>query len=188
MAEERAQMPFGEMIALWQGMMREGFEMMLKAPAFAAELGKAFEGSTGVQEQIQKGIQAGLKTIQLPTVEDLHRITKGLSAMQAQLEAMKSYLGAVEAGVKLQEEWRKGMDETIQRLMTYQAEGQKSFQAWAGQVEDRFHGLQRSWEEGAKRWEEGLHRAAVLAETSQRSLEELSKIVWDISKKTFGLS
>lgn len=33
MAEERAQMRFGEMIALWQGMMREGFEMMLKAPA-----------------------------------------------------------------------------------------------------------------------------------------------------------
>lgn len=187
MAEEKAQMPFGEMIALWQGMMREGFEMMLKAPAFAAELGKAFEGSTGVQEQIQKGIQAGLKTIQLPTVEDLHRITEGLSAMQAQLEAMKSYLGAVEAGVKLQEEWRKGMDETIQRLMTYQAEGQKSLQAWAGQVEDRFRGLQRSWEEGAKRWEEGLHRAAALAETSQRSLEELSKIVWDVSKKTFGL-
>lgn len=162
--------------------------MMLKAPAFAAGVGKAFEGSTAIQEQIHKSIQAGLKAMQLPIVEDLRRITEGLSVMQAQLEAMKSYLGAVEAGVKLQEEWRKGMDETIHRLLSYQAEGQKAFESWTKHVEDRLQALQCFWEEGARRWEESLHQAAALAQTSQRSLEELSRTVWDISKKAFGVS
>lgn len=188
MEEKRAEMPFGEIFALWQKMMWEGFEAMLKAPAFAAGLGKAFEGSTAFQEQMQKNIQAALKAMNLPTAEDLRRIAEGLSAMQAQLEAMKSYLGAVEAAVKLQEEWRKGMDETIRRLLAFQEEGQKAFQAWTKQVEDRFQGLQRFWEEGARRWEEGLQQSVAFAQTSQRSLEELSKTVWDISRKVFGLS
>lgn len=188
MADEKQQMPFGEMFSMWQKMMWEGFEMMLKGPGFAAGVGKAFEGSTALQEQVQKGIQASLKAMQLPTVEDLRRVTEGLSAMQAQLEAMKSYLGAVQVATKLQEQWRKGMDETIQRVLAYQADGQKSFQSWTKQVEERLQGLQHFWEEGAKRWEEGLHQATAFAQTSQRSLEELSKTVWDISKKTFGAS
>ena len=162
--------------------------MMLKAPAFTAGLGKAFEGSTAMQEQIQRSIQASLKAMQLPTAEDLRRVAEGVSAMQAQLEAMKSYLGAVEAAGKLQEQWRKGMDETIHRLLAYQAEGQKAFESWTKQVEDRLQGLQHFWEEGAKRWEEGLHQATSFAQTSQRSLEELSKTVWDMSKKAFGVS
>ena len=186
MAEEKQQMPFAEMMTLWQKMVWEGFEMMLKAPAFAAGVGKAFEGSTALQEQIHKSIQASLKAMQLPTVEDFRRITEGLNAMQAQLEAMKSYLGVVEAATRVQEEWRKGMDETAQRLLAYHAEGQKAFQSWTKQVEERLQGLQRFWEEGAKRWEEGLHQATAFAETSQRSLEEFSKTLWDISKKAFG--
>ena len=43
MAEEKQQMPFAEMVTLWQKMVWEGFEKMLKAPAFAAGVGKAFE-------------------------------------------------------------------------------------------------------------------------------------------------
>jgi hypothetical protein len=188
MAEEKQQMPFGEMLTMWQKMMGEGFEMMLKAPAFTAGLGKAFEGSAAMQEQIQRGIQASLRSMQLPTGEDIRRITEGVSAMQVQLEAMKSYLGAVEAAGRLQEQWRKGMDETIHRLLAHQAEGQKAFESWTKQVEDRLQSLQRFWEEGARRWEEGLHQATAFAQTSQRSLEELSKTVWDISKKAFGAS
>ncbi len=188
MAEEKQQTPFGDMVTLWQKMVWEGFEMMLKAPAFAAGVGKAFEGSTAIQEQIQKSIQAGLKAMHLPTVEDLRRITEGLSVMQAQLEVMKSYLGVVEAGAKVQEEWRKGMDETICRVLAYQADGQKAFESWTKHVEDRLQTLQRFWEEGAKRSEEGLRQAAAFAQTSQRSLEELTKTVWDISKKAFGVS
>ncbi len=188
MSDEKQQTPFGDMFTLWQKMVWEGFEMMLKAPAFYTGLGKAFESSTAVQEQIQKGIQASLKATRLPTVEDLRGITEGLSAMQAQLEVMKNYMGAVEAAGKVQEEWRKGIEVTIQRLLAYQAEGQRAFQAWTKQVEDRLRGLQGFWEEGAKRWEEGLRQAAAFAETGQRSLEELSKAVWDISKKSSGIS
>ena len=186
MAEEKYQMPFGEMVTLWQKMVSEGFEMMLKAPAFTAGLGKAFEGSTAVQEQMQRSLQASLKAMQLPTAEDLRRVAEGVSAMQAQLEAVKSYFGAVEAAARVQEQWRKGMDETIHRLLAYQAEGQKAFESWTKQVEDRLQSLQHFWEEGAKRWEEGLHQATSFAQTSQRSLEELSKTVWDMSKKAFG--
>ena len=186
MAEEKQQMPFGDMLTLWQKMVWEGFEMMLKAPAFSAGIGKAFESSTPIQEQIQKSIQAGLKAMQLPTIEDFHRVNEGLSAMQAQLEAMKSYLGAVEAATRLQGEWRKGMDETLQRLLAYQAEGQKAVQGWTTQVEERLQTLQRFWEEGAKRWEEGLQQSTAFAQTSQRSLEELSKTMWEMSRKAFG--
>ena len=169
MAEDKPHIPFGEMMALWQKMMWEGFEMMMKTSAFGATLGKAFEGPTAVQEQIQKSMQAGLKAMNVPTTEDLRRITDGVAAMQAQLEAMKQYLGVLERGVKLQEEWRKNVDETIARLMTYQQEGQKAFQDWTKQVEDRVQGLQGLWEEGAKRWAEGLQQAVEILKVSQRT-------------------
>ncbi|MFQ5658164.1 MAG: hypothetical protein ACE5G5_11525, partial [Candidatus Methylomirabilales bacterium] len=129
----------------------------------------AFEGSTAFQEQIQKNMQAGLKAMNLPTTEDLRRITEGLSVVQAQLEAMKAYLDVVERGVKLQEEWRKNVDETIARFLTYQQEGQKAFQDWTKQVEDRVQGLQGLWEEGAKRWTEGLQQAVEIFKASQRT-------------------
>ena len=168
MAEDRPQLPFAEMMVLWQKMMWEGYEMMMKAHPFAATMGKAFEGPTTFQEQIQKNMQVGLKAMNLPTTEDLRRVTEGLSVMQAQLEAMKDYLAVVERGVKIQEEWRKNVDETIAQLLTYQQEGQKAFQDWTKQVEDRVLGLQGLWEEGAKRWTEGLHQAVEIFKASQR--------------------
>lgn len=148
--KEKPQTPFPDMMAFWanwQKMMWESFETMMKAPAFTAGLGKAFEASTTFQNQIQKNIQAGLKAMNLPTTEDLRRINEGLSAMQAQLEAMKVYLETVETTMKLQEEWRKSVDQTIQRLASFQEEGQKAFQAWTQQVEH----FQRFWEEATKR-------------------------------------
>jgi hypothetical protein len=185
MAEEKAQAPFGEMIALWQKMMWEGFEMMLKGPAFAAGLGKAFEGSTVLQEQFRKTIEASMKAMNLPTTEDLHRIAEGISMMRVQIEAMRGYLEGVEKVVTLQEKWRKSVDETMQRLFARQEEGQKSFQAWTKAVEDRLTDLQRFWEEGAKRWAEGMTEAVTLGQVSHRSLEELGKAVSDISKLIF---
>jgi hypothetical protein len=185
MGEEKAQVPFGEMFALWQKMMWEGFEMMLKGPAFAAGLGKAFENVPAFHEQLQKNIQASLKAMNLPTTEDLHRIAEGISAMRVQIEAMRGYLDGVERVVTLQEKWRKGVDETIQRLFARQEEGQKSFQAWTKTVEDRFNDLQRFWEEGTRRWAEGLTEAVTLWQGSHRSLEEMGKAVSDISKSVF---
>jgi len=185
MGEEKPQVPFGEMIALWQKMMWEGFEMMLKGPAFAANLGKAFENVPAFHEQLQKNIQVSLKAMNLPTAEDLHRIAEGISAMRVQIEAMRGYLDGVERVVTLQEKWRKGVDETIQRLFARQEEGQKSFQAWTKAVEDRLTDLQRFWDEGTRRWAEGLTEAVALGQGSHRSLEELGKAVSDISKLVF---
>ncbi len=148
--KEKPQTPFPDMMAFWanwQKMMSESFETMIKAPAFAVGLGKAFEASTGFQNQIQKNIQAGLKAMNLPTSEDLGRINEGLSAMQTQLEAMKVYMETVETTMKLQEEWRKSIDQTIHQLLSFQEEGQKAFQAWTKQVES----FQRLWEDAIKR-------------------------------------
>ncbi len=148
--KEKPQTPFPDMMAFWanwQKMMWESFETMMKTPAFAAGLGKAFESSTTFQNQIQKNIQAGLKAVNLPTSEDLGRINEGLSAMQTQLEAMKVYMETVETTMKLQEEWRKSVDQTIHQLLSFQEEGQKAFQAWTKQVES----FQRLWEDATKR-------------------------------------
>ncbi|MFQ5959953.1 MAG: hypothetical protein ACE5K9_05380 [Candidatus Methylomirabilales bacterium] len=150
MAEEKSQtpqMPFLEMMALWQKMMWESFETMMKGPGFVPGLGKAFETSSAFQEQIQKNIQVGLKAMNLPTSEDLRRINEGLSTMQAQLEAMKIYLETVETTMKLQEEWRKSVDQTMQRLGSFQEEGQKAFEAWTKQVQDFW----RLWDDTTKR-------------------------------------
>jgi hypothetical protein len=49
--------------------------------------------------------------------------------------------------MKLQEEWRKSVDQTIHQLLSFQEEGQKAFQAWAKQVES----FQRLWEDAIKR-------------------------------------
>jgi pyridoxal biosynthesis lyase PdxS len=121
----------------------------------------------------------------LPTTEDLHRIAEGISMMRVQIEAMRGYLEGVERVVTLQEKWRKSVDETMQRLFARQEEGQKSFQAWTKTVEDRLRDLQRFWEEGTKRWAEGLTEAVSLGQISHRSLEELGKAVSDISKLVF---
>jgi len=148
--KEKPQMPFPDMMAFWtnwQKMMWESFETMVKAPAFTAGLGKAFEASSAFQNQIQKNIQTGLKAMNLPTTEDLRRINEGLSTMQAQLEAMKVYMETVETTMKLQEEWRKSVEQTMQRLVSFQEEGQKAFQAWTQQVEN----FQRFWQEATKR-------------------------------------
>lgn len=148
--KEKPQTPFPDMMAFWanwQKMMSESFETTMKAPAFAAGLGKAFEASTGFQNQIQKNIQAGLKAMNLPTSDDLRRINEGLSAMQTQLEAMKVYMETVETTMKLQEEWRKTVDQTIHQLLSFQEEGQKAFQAWTKQVES----FQRLWQDAIKR-------------------------------------
>jgi len=190
MAEEKREQPpsfpFAEMIALWQKMMLESFEAMVRTPAFTGILGKALEGSNLIRDQVEKGLQASLRAMNLPTAEDLRRMTEGLALMQAQLQVVQDYLKTVERAVKLQEEWRKRLDETIQKVMTAQVEGQKAFETWTKQVEDRFQGLQRFWEESAKQWEEGLRQALAFGQTSQRSLEELNKTVWDISKQVFG--
>lgn len=182
MGEEKPQVPFGEMMALWQKMMWEGFEMMLKGPAFATGLGKAFENLPAFHEQLQKTIQASLRAMNLPTTEDLHRIAEGIAGMRVQIEAMRGYLEGVERVVTLQEKWRRSVDETVQRLAARQEEGQKSFQAWTKQVEDRIQELQRFWEEGTRRWAEGLNEAVSLGQISHRSLEELGKTVSDISR------
>ncbi len=130
MSEERPETSMVGLMALWQKAMWEGFEMMLKASTFPITMGKALEDSTTLQERIQESVQAGMRAMNFPTTEHLHRIAEGHSAMQAQLEAMKG-------AVKLEEEWRQGVDETIQRLLASQEEGQKAFQAWTTQVEDR---------------------------------------------------
>lgn len=148
--KEKPQAPFPDMMAFWanwQKMMWESFETMMRAPAFTAGLGKAFEASAAFQNQIQKNIQTGLKAMNLPTTEDLRRINEGLATMQAQLETMKVYLETVETTMKLQEEWRKSVDQTMQRLVSFQEEGQRTFQAWTQQVEN----FQRFWEEATKR-------------------------------------
>ncbi len=159
MAEERPLFPLAEMMVLWQKMMWEGFEMMMKGPALAAALAKSFEASTGFHELMQKNMQAGLKAMNLPTADDLRRITESVAAMQAQLDATKGYLEIMERAVRLQDDWRKGVDETIQRLLAYQEEGQMAFQTWKKQAEDRVQDLQHVWDEGIKRWAENLQQA-----------------------------
>ncbi|HET7852961.1 MAG TPA: hypothetical protein VFM04_00680 [Candidatus Methylomirabilis sp.] len=154
MAEEKAQSPFSDMTAFWanwEKMTWESFETMMKAPAFTAGLGKAFESSTALQEQIQKNIQAGLQAMNLPTIEDLRRITVGISAMEARLDAIRVAFETVETTMRLQEEWRKGVDQTIRQLVAFQEEGRKVFKTWTDQMDERFKGFQRLWEEATRR-------------------------------------
>lgn len=153
MAEEKAQMPFSDMMAFWgnwQKMMWESFETMMKAPAFTAGLGKAFESSTALQEQIQKNVKAGLEAMNLATSEELRRIAAGITAMQSQLDLVKGALETVETTMGLQQEWRKGVEQTMQQLLAFQEEGRKIFETWTGQMEERFRSFQRFWEEATK--------------------------------------
>jgi len=148
--EEKAKAPLSDMLGFWtnwQKMMWESFEAMMKAPSFAAGLEKALENSTALQEQIQKNVQAGLRTMNLPTTEDLRRIAADVSAMQAQLDVIK---GAVEATVRMQDEWRKGVEQTIEQLLAFQEEGRKVFGTWTEQMNERLQDFQRLWDEATK--------------------------------------
>lgn len=148
--EEKAKTPLSDMLGFWsnwQKMMWESFEAMMKAPSFAAGLEKALENSTALQEQIQKNVQAGLRAMNLPTTEDLHRIAEHVSAMQAQLDAIKV---AVETTVQMQDEWRKGVEQTIGQLLAFQEEGRKVFTTWTEQMNERLQDFQRLWDEAIK--------------------------------------
>lgn len=151
--EEKAKTPLSDMLGFWtnwQKMMWESFETMMKAPSFAAGLEKAFESSSALQAQIQKNVLAGLQAMDLPTSEDLRRIAAGVSAMQAQLGVMKAALEAVETTMRLQQEWRKDVDQTMQRLVAFQEEGRKVFETWTEHMDERFQDFQRLWKEATK--------------------------------------
>jgi hypothetical protein len=148
--EEKAKAPLSDMLGFWtnwQKMMWESFEAMMKAPSFAAGLEKALENSTALQEQIQKNVQAGLRAMNLPTTEDLRRIAEHVSAMQAQLDAIKV---AVETTVQMQDEWRKGVEQTIAQLVLFQEQGRKVFSTWTEQMDERLRDFQRLWDEATK--------------------------------------
>lgn len=71
MSEGKAgqQSPQLEMCAVWQKMMSESMETLLRSPLFLAAMGKGLENSLLVKEQVDKSLQTYLQALNLPSTK-----------------------------------------------------------------------------------------------------------------------
>jgi len=92
MSEGKAgqQSPQLEMFAVWQKMMSESMETLLRSPLFLAAMGKGLENSLLVKEQVDKSLQAYLQALNLPSTKDVQRVLEGLRSLQAEVEALRA--------------------------------------------------------------------------------------------------
>lgn len=79
-----------EMFAVWQKMMSESMETLLRSPLFLATMGKGLENSLVFKEQIDKSLQAYLQALNLPSTKDVQRVLEGLRRLQAEVEALRA--------------------------------------------------------------------------------------------------
>lgn len=184
--EKKIPLPMEELFRFWQMWVMMGMDMLMRAPAFFAALGKGMEKPGLGREEIERVIQAALQAWRLPSPDDPQKMTGEMAALRGQVEAVQRALGAVEAALRLQAEGWKTLQALLQRVAAAQEEGQRALQAWRSQIEERVGSGARLMEEWGRRWEEALRQGMAFGQASQKGLEELTKTVWDLSKKVAG--
>lgn len=89
MAEEKLKNPFMEMYSIWEKMMTESLDAMLRNPTFVTSMAKVFESSLVFKEQIDKSIQATLHAMNLPSTKDIADIYDALGSLRIEVDELK---------------------------------------------------------------------------------------------------
>lgn len=179
--------PAEEMIKFWQSWMTAGMEAMQRTAMLFAPGGGLPEWMTSLRDQTQKAVRAGLEAAGVPSAQDLQKFAQELGALRSNMEAMRTGLAALESLVKGQQAMWQALEGSVQQATRAQQEIQQAMVAWSSQWEDRVAGFTRGLEEWRQRWEEMLRQGMAVNQASQKSLDDLTKTMWDLSKKITGV-
>lgn len=80
---------YREAFSAWEKLVSENMDALFRNPTFLAGMGKALENSLTIKEQLDKGIQAYLHTMGLPSTHDVGRILEVLAGLQRDVEDLK---------------------------------------------------------------------------------------------------
>lgn len=170
MSEEfQSKNPAEEMIKFWQAWMTAGMEAMQRTATLFAPGGGLPEWMAALREQTEKAVGSALGAAGLPSGQDIQRLGKELDALRSQVEAMGQALEAF-----------------AQQAARAQQEIQQTMATWARQWEERMSAVTRGLEEWRGRWDETLRQGMAMSQASQKSLEELTKTMGDLSQKVMG--
>lgn len=89
MGEERVKNPFIEMYSAWEKMMADSLDTMFRNPAFVASMAKALENFMASKEQIDRGAQATLRAMNLPSTKDMADIAQALGSLRRTVDELK---------------------------------------------------------------------------------------------------
>lgn len=78
------------------------------------------------------------------------------------------------------------LEGSVRQVTKAQEDIQEAMATWSHQWEDRLAGVTHGLEEWRQRWEETLRQAMAISHASQKSLEDLTKTMWDLSRKVAG--
>lgn len=178
--------PAEEMVKFWQAWMSAGMEAMQRTAKLFAPGGGLPEWTAGLRDQTERAVRAALETAGLPPAQDLQKIVQELGALRAQVEAIRTGLAALDLLVKGQQAMWQALEGSVQQATRAQREIQQAMTDWGKQWEDRMAGLTRGLEEWRHRWDEMLRQGMAVGQASQKSLEDLTKTLWDLSQRMMG--
>lgn len=178
--------PAEEMIKLWQSWMTAGIEAMQRTATLFAPGAWQPEWIAGLPDQIEKAMRASLEAARIRSAQDLQRVVQELDTLRSTVAAMQTGLAALESLMKGQQEMWRAVENSVQQATKAQHEIQRAMTTWTRQWEDRLAGVTRGMEEWRSRWEEMLRQGVAMSQASQKSLEDLTKTMWNLSQKVMG--
>lgn len=79
-----------ETFSAWEKLVSQNMDALFRNPAFLSSMGKALENSLTIKEQMDKGIQAYLHAMGLPSTQDVGRVSEALASLQRDVEDLKA--------------------------------------------------------------------------------------------------
>ncbi len=187
MAEQaEARNPMEEMIKLWQAWMTAGMDAMQRTASVFASEGGLPGWTADWRDQMEKVMRAVLEAARIPSAQDLQRVVQALDALRSNVAMTQAGLAALESVMKGQQEMWRALEGSVQQATRSQQEMQQSMATWSKNWEERIASMARGMEEWRERWDAMLRQGMAMSQTSQKNLEDLTKTMWDLSKKMMG--
>ncbi len=174
--------PMEDLIKLWQAWTMAGIEAMQRTSALFTR-GTFPQGATGLQDQMEQAMRAVFEAWRIPSAQDFQRLAEEVRVVRSTVEAMQAGLSALEALVKGQQAVWQAVQASVQQATQAQQEMQGAMASWSKQWEERLTEVTRGMESWRQQWEETLRQGIAMGQASQKSLDDLTRTMWDLSKK-----
>jgi hypothetical protein len=79
-----------ETYSAWEKMVSEHMDNLFRSPVFLASMGKVLENSLTMKEQLDKGVQAYLQAMGLPSTKDIGRVLEALADLRGDVEDLRA--------------------------------------------------------------------------------------------------
>lgn len=79
-----------EAFSAWEKLASQNMDALFRNPAFLTSMGKALENSLTMKKELDKGVQAYLEAMSLPSTKDVGGILDALAGLQRDVEDLKA--------------------------------------------------------------------------------------------------